>query len=149
MSAKAVHHHLINNNNNNNNNNMISSFVSVIEDTKALSLSDEKERSPQHEPQLGNESSAAASDDLVTLHLLLWLIECHRAQNTNLLAKGEVSLYAWPPVLFVWIQLLCSWWINNRFTCLVKSKPVKQEVSCTMILPRTARARISGHVAWG
>ena len=71
MSAKAVHHHLINNNNNNNNNNMISSFVSVIEDTKALSLSDEKERSPQHEPQLGNESSAAASDDLVTLHLLL------------------------------------------------------------------------------
>ena len=27
---------------------MISSFVSVIEDTKSLSLSEEKERSPQH-----------------------------------------------------------------------------------------------------
>ena len=32
----------------NNNNNMISSFVSVIEGTKSLSLSEEKERSPQH-----------------------------------------------------------------------------------------------------
>jgi hypothetical protein len=50
MSAKGVHL-----NNNNNNNKMISSFVSVIEDTKALSLSDEKERSPQHRPQLSNQ----------------------------------------------------------------------------------------------
>jgi hypothetical protein len=44
MSGKAVHL------NNNNNNNMIASFVSVIEDAKTLSLSDEKERSPQHQP---------------------------------------------------------------------------------------------------
>ena len=52
----SVHVHLNNNNNNDDEVNggrgkkMISSFVTVIEDTKALSLSDEKERSPQHKP---------------------------------------------------------------------------------------------------
>ena len=45
------------------------------------------------------------------------------------------SLYNWPPVYFVWIQLFCLSCINNSFTCLVKSKPVNQEVSHTVILP--------------
>ena len=49
--------------------------------------------------------------------------------------RWEVSLYGWPPVYFVCIQLLCSCCINNSFTCLSKSKPVKQEVSGTVIIP--------------
>ena len=47
---------------------------------------------------------------------------------------GKVSLYGWPPVFLVWILLLCLCWIRNIFTCLVESKLVKQEVSCTVIL---------------
>ena len=39
--------------------------------------------------------------------------------------------------LNVQIQLLWLCWVNNRFTCSVKSKPVKQEVSHTVILPLT------------
>ena len=39
-------------------------------------------------------------------------------ENTNL---GEVSLYSWPPVHFVWIQLLCIWWIKT--VLLVWSNP--------------------------
>ena len=48
--------------------------------------------------------------------------------------EREVSLCGWPPFLFVWIQLLCFCWMNNSFTCLVGSKPVKQEVSHKVIL---------------
>ena len=48
------------------------------------------------------------------------------AENTNL--RGSIP-YGGPPVYIVWIQLLCKCWMNNSFTCLVKSKPVKQEVS--------------------
>ena len=51
------------------------------------------------------------------------------------LTLGEVSLYGWPPVYFAWIQLLCQCWISKSFTCLVKYKPVKQEVSGTVMLP--------------
>ena len=40
----------------------------------------------------------------------------------------------WRPVYFVLIEVLCYCWISNSFTCLVKSKPVKQEVSRTVIL---------------
>ena len=47
----------------------------------------------------------------------------------------EVSLHSWSPVYFVWILLLSLWWMNNSFHCLAKIKPVKQEVSCTVILP--------------
>ena len=54
------------------------------------------------------------------------------SENTNL---GEVSLYGWPPIYFVEVQLLCLCWISNCFTRLVKSKPVKQEVSRIVILP--------------
>ena len=50
------------------------------------------------------------------------------------LTLGEVSLHDWP-VCFVLILLLSLCWMNNNFTCLVKSKPVKQEVSHTMIFP--------------
>ena len=56
-----------------------------------------------------------------------------------------MSLYDWPPVYFVWIQLLCLCCINNSFTCLVKSKPVKQEVSHTAILPPMVRV-FSDHI---
>ena len=44
----------------------------------------------------------------------------------------------------VWIQLLCLCLIRNRFTCLVKSKPVKQELSCATVkvLPRTKKTCI-------
>ena len=44
-------------------------------------------------------------------------------------------LYSWPPFWLVLIQLLCLCWIRYSFTSWVKSKPVKQEVSCTVILP--------------
>ena len=46
-------------------------------------------------------------------------------------SKGEVSLYGWPPVWLVWIQLL-----RYRLTSLVKSKRVEQ-VSHTVILTLT------------
>ena len=39
--------------------------------------------------------------------------------------------------LFVRIQLLWFSWMSNIFTCLVKSKPVNQGVSHTVILPLT------------
>ena len=42
-------------------------------------------------------------------------------------------MYYCPPVALVCIQLLCLCWNSNRFTCLDKSKPVKQEVNCTVI----------------
>ena len=38
--------------------------------------------------------------------------------------------------------MLCIFWITNRFTCFVASKPVKQEVSRTVILPLTLQAWI-------
>ena len=53
----------------------------------------------------------------------------------NMAHPREVSLYGWSPVYFVWIQLLCLYCMKNNFTCLVKSKPVKQEISHTVILP--------------
>ena len=57
----------------------------------------------------------------VNIHL-----DSHLRHEQRILTKGEVSLYGWPPVYFVWIQLLCLRWMNNSFACLVKSKPVKQ-----------------------
>ena len=47
---------------------------------------------------------------------------------SSLARYQRVSLDSWPPVLFVWIHMLCLCWRNNRFTCLVKSKSVKQPV---------------------
>ena len=40
-------------------------------------------------------------------------------------------------ILLVWTQLFCYGEIMNRFACLVEFQPVKQEVSRTVILPRT------------
>ena len=60
-----------------------------------------------------------------------------REHSLRYFVRG-VSMYGWPPVWLVWIQLLCLCLINNRFTCLVKSKPVKH-VSCTAILPPTVK----------
>ena len=50
-------------------------------------------------------------------------------------------MYGWPPVWMVRVQLLCLYWIRFRFPSLVESKPVKQEVSHTVILPLTALSR--------
>ena len=61
------------------------------------------------------------------------------------LTEGEVSQYDWPPDYFVWIQLLCLCLVNYRFTSLVKSKPVKQEVSCTVILPPPGDCSLNMH----
>ena len=37
---------------------------------------------------------------------------------------SQKSLYLWlTPNLFVWIQLLCFFWINNWLCCLVKTGP--------------------------
>ena len=48
---------------------------------------------------------------------------------------GEVTQYFWVPDNFVWIQLLYLCWMNYSFTCLAKSKPVKQEVNRTVLFP--------------
>ena len=58
-----------------------------------------------------------------------------RKLNKRKLTWGDVSLYGWPPVYFVWIQLLCLFWISISFTCLAESKPVKQDVRCVVLLP--------------
>ena len=60
-----------------------------------------------------------------------WRHKQRREYSTTLLA--EVSLYTWPYVLLVWNKLLCLCSMNNSFTCLVKSKPVKLQVSRTVI----------------
>ena len=49
--------------------------------------------------------------------------------------KGKYDRTYCASILFVWFHLICLCWMNNRFTCLVKSKPVQQEVCCTVILP--------------
>ena len=53
------------------------------------------------------------------------------------LTLWEVSLYCWLPVNFAWIQLLYLCWTVVLETALqlFKSKPAKQEVSNTVILP--------------
>ena len=68
-------------------------------------------------------------------HLIMHTLYMHRVYHQRTLTYGKVSLYGWPPIYFVWIQLLCFCWISNSFTCSVKSKPVKQEVSCTVLIP--------------
>ncbi len=49
--------------------------------------------------------------------------------------KGEVSLYSWPPVWPVWVSLFCK--IRTKIVSChtADSKPVKQEVNGTVILP--------------
>jgi hypothetical protein len=46
--------------------------------------------------------------------------------------NGEVSLYHWPPVWLVWISLFCKKIVSCH---TANSKPVKQEVNGTVILP--------------
>ena len=48
--------------------------------------------------------------------------------------KGHHCTFSWPRVHFVWILLLLLCLITNSFTCLVQSKPVKQVVSCTVMV---------------
>ncbi len=57
--------------------------------------------------------------------------------ETNVLQgiiKGEVSLYHWPPVGLVWISLFCKLKQKNVSCHTADSKPIKQEVNCTVIL---------------
>ena len=79
-----------------------------------------------------------SSEAPVPVPEIRWIRLKHKPVNTHLLCKGKYHCrYGWPPILFVCLQLLCLGWINNKFTCLVKSNPVKQEVSCTVILRLT------------
>ena len=50
-----------------------------------------------------------------------------------------INKFVFSFVWIVWIQLVCLCSINNRLTYLVTSKPVKQEVSRTVILLLTKR----------
>ncbi len=49
--------------------------------------------------------------------------------------KGEVSLYHWPPVWLVWISLFCKQKPKIVSCHTAESKPVRQEVNGTVILP--------------
>ncbi len=49
--------------------------------------------------------------------------------------KGEVSLYRWPPVWLVWIILFLQIKTKIVSSHTADSKPVKQEVNGTVILP--------------
>ena len=58
------------------------------------------------------------------------------AENTKLRASITVQMtYC---LFCLDSAVLLIYWISNIFPCLVKSKPVKQEVSCTFILPPMA-----------
>ncbi len=61
-------------------------------------------------------------------------VGCTRTLNQGIL-KGEVSLYRWPPVWLVWNQLYDNWQFLFLFAKADWSKPVKQEVNGTVILP--------------
>lgn len=52
-------------------------------------------------------------------------------ENTNFLQKGKYSCFV---VLNVWIKLFYLCWMNK----MVKSKPVEQKLSCSLILPYEA-----------
>ena len=64
--------------------------------------------------------------------LLTQMKETASTREHNLRGSFTVWLTS---CLFFGIQLFCLCWISNRFTCSVKSKPVKQEVNRTVILP--------------
>ena len=68
------------------------------------------------------------------LLLLKILIDIGRGHFTGLLTS----------VFLVWVELLCLCWINNTSASFVKSKPVKQEVSHTIILPLMKKWVFSG-----
>ena len=74
----------------NNKNTMLSSFVSVIEGTKDLSISDEKQRSPKHQHHQQRQGSSKAMSSLPKQHPLL--------ENTNL-NSVEAKLPAAPTVI--------------------------------------------------
>ena len=54
------------------------------------------------------------------------------ADNTYLVRKGNMD-----DLLFGWVQFSSFAYIeiSIKFTCLVESKPAKQEISHTVILP--------------
>ena len=74
--------------------------------------------------------------------------ECFDRIISQYSTQGEVSLYGWPPAWLFCIQLLCLCLINNRFTCSAKSKPVKQEVSQTVLLPHPTAHKLSREVVY-
>ena len=52
-----------------------------------------------------------------------------------MLNEQHIYLFGWIQTSQTWYQLLCLCWMNNIFTCLVESKPVKQEFNYAVILP--------------
>ena len=71
------------------------------------------------------------------LYFKLFQLSSYKIGCQYKLPPNQVWLYGWPLVYFVWIQLLCLCWMSNSVICLFKTNPVKQEVSCTVILPPT------------
>ena len=74
----------------NNKNTMLSSFVSVIEGTKDLSISDEKQRSPKHQHHTQRQGNSKTMSSQPKQHPLL--------ENTNL-NSVEAKLPAAPTVI--------------------------------------------------
>ena len=64
-----------------------------------------------------------------------WPPTITQTDNTYLLCKGKYHCTFEPSVLPVWNQLTCLCSNSSIVTYWVKSKPVKQEVTCTVILP--------------
>ena len=75
-------------------------------------------------------------------HHVIWNGQIVYTRELSITSLGEVSLYGCPLVCFVWIQLLCLCGICNIFNCLVESKPIKQEVSCTVMLPLSKEVNV-------
>ena len=72
-----------------------------------------------------------------------WQTGCNvKAENTHSLHKVKY------PVWLVWIQLFCCIKLSTD-TCLAKSKPVKQEVSRTVILPLTLKVSFIAEIVIG
>ena len=62
----------------------------------------------------------------------LYLVTLNQPENTNLRGRITVQLTS---CLFCFDSAALFSLISKKFTCLVKSKPVKQKVSCTVIRP--------------
>ena len=67
------------------------------------------------------------------------------AENTHKVGSITVRLTS---CLFVWIPLLWLCCISISFICLVESKPVKQDVSLTVILPTMVSVLCSMQAKW-
>ena len=69
-------------------------------------------------------------------YVTLWSVGWPHQRTLTHFVRESITV-RWPPVGLVWIQPLCLCSINKIFTCSVKSTPVRQEVSHTVILALT------------